>query len=153
MKNKVRTLSLLDIFKLFENEDNAVTFLENKRWGEKSCCAHCKKSEGISIAKSKKYSYWCKSCRKNFTVKTNTIMHGSNLEVKIWLIAIYMFMTARKGVSSLQLSKELGITQKSSWFKCQRIKKACVKSDYKLEGIIEIDETYIGGLYRWFRKK
>ena len=73
MKNKVKTLSLLEIFKLFEKEDKAVAFLENKRWGESPRCDHCRIKENISIAKSKKYTYWCRSCRKNFTVKTNTI--------------------------------------------------------------------------------
>ena len=143
---KAKTLSLIEIFRLFETEDKAVSFLESKRWGENKCCGFCNTTENISIAKSKKYTYWCRSCRKNFTVKTNTIMHGSNLEVKIWMIAIYLFMTSRKGISSLQLSKELGITQKSAWFLSQRIRKACVGKDYKLQGIVEIDETYIGGL-------
>ena len=72
-------------------------------------------------------------------------MNGSPLPLQCWVIAIYAVVTARKGVSSLQLSKELGITQKSAWFVLQRVRKACQQGDFKLVGEVEIDETYIGG--------
>ena len=72
-------------------------------------------------------------------------MNRSPLPLQCWAIAIYAVVPARKGVSSLQLSKELGITQKSAWFVLQRVRKACQQGDFKLVGEVEIDETYIGG--------
>ncbi len=145
VKRTAKTLSILEVLKLFDTEDKAVAWLEQERWDDKPVCSHCGTTHNISEAKSKKHTYWCKSCRKHFTVKTNTIMHGSKIEARIWLVAIYLFMTARKGISSLQLSKELGITQKTAWFMAQRIRNACDGTNFKLEGIVEIDETYIGG--------
>ncbi len=72
-------------------------------------------------------------------------MGSSKIPLQKWVVAIYYFLTARKGISSLQLSKELGISQKSAWFMAQRIRNACSGNDFKPEGVVEIDETYIGG--------
>lgn len=80
-----------------------------------------------------------------FTVRIGTVMHSSKLPTGKWAVAIYLLMAARKSISSLQLSKELGITQKSAWFMLQRIREACRSGDYQLSNIVEVDETYIGG--------
>ena len=98
----------------------------------------------VSERKARK-GYRCKSCRSDFTIKTGTIFEGSNLSMKHWIYAMYQLMTARKGVSSLQISKELGITQKSAWHMLHRLRKACGGDSAKLAEIVEIDETYIGG--------
>ena len=93
--------------------------------------------------------YRCPDCRKVFTVRTGTIFELSHVPLDKWLYAIYLLVTSRKGVSSLQLSKVLGITQKSAWFMRQRIREALGNDDDDqngfLQGIIEADETYIGG--------
>lgn len=145
-KYHAKTLSLLQIFEMFNTEDKAIRFLENERWNNKPYCSKCSSIENISVARSKKYTYWCGKCRKHFTVKIGTIMESSKIPARKWLIAMYMFVTARKGISSLQLAKELGITQKTAWFMTQRVRQACASTDFKLSGIVEIDETYIGGL-------
>ena len=72
-------------------------------------------------------------------------MEGSNIGVRNWVIAMYLIMTERKGVSSLQLSKQLKMTQKSAWFMAHRIRESCMNSPEKLSGIVEVDETYLGG--------
>lgn len=144
-KKTAKTISILELINMFSTEQKAVDWLEGVRWGEKPICAHCGCDEDINVAKSKKYTYWCCNCHNHFTVKTNTIMHSSKLPIQKWVIVIYYLMTARKGISSLQLSKELGITQKSSWFMLQRIREACTQGDFKLSKVVEVDETYIGG--------
>lgn len=145
-KKQAETISIIQLLNKFSTEGKAVTWLEHKRWGAKPICPHCGGIENISRAKSKPYTYWHRDCRKQFTVKTGTVMHASNVGVRIWLIAIYMVMTARKGVSSLQLSKELGVTQKTAWFMLQRIRNACSpETGFKLENVVEVDEAYIGG--------
>ena len=69
------------------------------------------------------HNYWCGACRKYFNIRTNTPLENSNIALQKWMMTIYFFMTARKGISSLQLSKELDITQKSAWFMTQRIRE------------------------------
>ena len=146
MKKRVaKTLGVVELLTLFSTEDSAVKWLENGRWGARPTCPHCHGKKNISVPASKKYTYWCKPCRKNFTVKTNSVMHSSKLPTRLWAISMYYLMTARKGISSLQLSKELGITQKSAWFVLQRLREGCQQKNFKLSNIVEIDETYIGG--------
>jgi transposase-like protein len=89
--------------------------------------------------------YRCNQCKEDFTVRTGTIFERSHVPLHKWLYAMYLLVTARKGISSMQLSKEIGITQKSAWFVLSRIREA-LGSDLKtLRGIVECDETYIGG--------
>ena len=145
-KPKVTTLSIMEVLAMFSTEHKAVKWFEKVRWGSKPVCPHCGGIENISKPASKPHTYWHKDCRKNFTAKTGTIMHGSNIPVQKWVVAIYYNMTARKGISSLQLSKELGITQKSAWFMLQRIRTICEQGSFMLSKVVEVDETYIGGL-------
>ena len=145
MEKKAVTISIIQLLDKFSNEDIAVKWLEKMRWGDKPVCPHCGGTEHITRSKTQKYQYWHKDCRKRFTAKTNTIMHASPIEVRKWLVAMYYVMTDRKGISSLELSKQLGITQKSSWYMLQRIREACGEDGFQLLNTIEVDETYLGG--------
>lgn len=147
-KRHAKTISLPELLAMFSTERKAVAWIERARWQGKPICPHCGTTDGIRKHKPVKFAYWCKSCRSVFTVKTNTAIHASKLPIRKWGMAIYLILTARKGISSLQLSKELGITQKSAWFMLQRIREACKAGDFKLSGVIEVDETYIGGKER-----
>ena len=144
-KKKAKTISILELINMFSTEQKAVEWLEGVCWGKSPICAHCGCVKNINKSKSKKFTYWCCNCHKNFTVKTDTIMHSSKLPMQKWVVAIYYLLTARKGISSMQLSKEIGITQKSAWFMLQRIRECCKQGDFKLSKIVEVDETYIGG--------
>ena len=144
-KRTASTIGIVELLTMFSTEAKAVKWLERVRWNGKPVCPKCGGTDKIKTRKAHSFSYICNPCRYTFTVKTNTIMHRSPIEVKIWAIAIYMVMTARKSVSSLQLSKELGITQKSAWFMVHRIREACKSGDFVLSDIVEVDETYIGG--------
>ena len=89
----------------------------------------------------------CRKCRQDFTIRVGTIFHRSHVPLHKWLYAMYLLVTARKGVSSQQLSKEVGVTQKTAWFLTQRIRTGCGNQiDKILSGIVEVDEVYIGGL-------
>ena len=97
-------------------------------------------------------AYRCKDCRKHFSVRTGTVLEESRLPLQKWLMAIYMMTTARKGIPSTQMAKELGITQKSAWFLAQRIREAFLSQEAtsgngggNLSGEVEVDETYVGG--------
>ncbi|MCY3853504.1 MAG: IS1595 family transposase [Gammaproteobacteria bacterium] len=145
-KRKAETISITQLLKQFSTERKSIEWLEQARWGGTPVCPHCSGIEKISKPKSKPFTYWCKPCRKNFTVKTGTIMHASKTSTQNWVVAIYSVLTARKSVSSLQLSKELGVQQRTAWYMLHRIREACQQGDFKLFGSVEIDETYIGGL-------
>ncbi len=142
------TLSLFNAMKKFPTNEQATKHLEIVRWGGKAKCLYCLTRNKISARKTigrTAGQYRCNCCHKEFTVRTGTIFEKSHLPLNKWMFAIYLVQTARKGISSLQLSKELGITQKTAWFMLHRIREACKGDLTKLTGIVEIDETYIGG--------
>lgn len=131
---------------MFPNEKSARTFIESQLWGDSRNCPHCESVK--TYPRKNRGGYRCGDCRKDFSVRTGTIFENSRLSLHKWLFAIYMVVTARKGISSLQISKELDITQKSAWFLLQRIREACNSDSGAslLSGVVEIDEMYIGGL-------
>ena len=144
-KRVAATKSIIEILDLFATEDQAVAWFESVRWNATPQCSHCERMARITVANSKRYTYWCGNCRKHFTVRTGTVMESSKLPIRLWAITMYYVMTARKGISSLQLSKELAITQKSAWFLLHRVREACQQTGFKLSRVVEVDETYIGG--------
>ncbi len=137
------TISTFQLFKMFPNAEAARDYIEKRRWPSGVICPHCQEASRIT-ARSGGY-YRCNACKEDFTVRTGTIFERSHVPLHKWLYAMYLLMTARKGVSSLQLAKEIGITQKSAWFVLQRIREACGNDLTVLRGIVEIDETYVGG--------
>ncbi len=141
------TISEFKFLEQFSTETKAVAFFEQCRWKNGRYCPSCGSIKTYPHT-TRKFYYHCKekTCRKQFSCKTNTMMQSSRLPVKMWIYAMYKVNVGRKGISSLQLSKELGITQKSAWFMLQRIKEACGNDSKMLSGIVEVDETCIGGL-------
>jgi transposase-like protein len=140
------TISHYEFLQKFPNEEAALAYLEQRRWGEKAACPHCGEAERVQVRKVVGY-FRCLSCKEDFTVRTGTIMERSHIPLDKWLYAMYLLSTARKGISSMQISKELGITQKSAWFMLQRIREACGNGNGggMLSGIVEVDETFLGG--------
>jgi transposase-like protein len=134
--------SSFDFFKRIPNEDAAREYLASGRWPHGVTCLHCGHDKVWTIRGGKLYT--CKSCRKQFTVRTGTVMEESKIPLQKWVFAMYLMTVARKGISSVQLSKELGVTQKSAWFMAHRIREAC-KTQGMISGKVEADETYIGG--------
>ena len=140
------TISYPELLKIFSTEHKAVAWLEKERWGNTPICPHCGGIDKVVKRKGKKFTWMHNDCRKEFTVKTGTIMHSSKLPVRYWLIVMYSIMTARKSVSALQISKEIGVTHKTAWFMVHRLRAACTGDGQGLlSGHVEIDETYIGG--------
>jgi transposase-like protein len=137
------TISTLQLFQLFPNADSARIYLEARLWPNGPKCPVCGIGDRITARKGGYYR--CNQCKEDFTVRTGTIFERSHVPLHKWLYAMYMLVTARKGISSMQLSKEIGITQKSAWFVLHRLREACGDELPKLSGIVEIDETYIGG--------
>ena len=137
------TISTYQVFQKFPDEATARTYLESRRWQTGVVCPHC--GEDRRITPRKNGFYRCNGCKEDFTVRTGTIFERSHIKLHKWIYAMYLLMTARKGISSLQLGKEIGVTQKSAWFMLARIREACGNDPTVLSGIVEIDETYVGG--------
>lgn len=140
------TISTFELFELFPDAESARLYLEKRRWNGHPICPHCGCDGRITARSGKRTGYYrCRDCDNEFTVRTGTIFERSHVPLHKWVYAMYLVVTARKGISSLQLSKEIGVTQKTAWFMLQRLREACGPNLEKLSGIVEIDETYVGG--------
>lgn len=137
------TISTFQLFSLFPDAETARQYIESRLWPDGPRCPKCKAGERIGTRKDGFYR--CHACNLDFTVRIGTIFERSHVPLHKWLYAIYLLVTARKGISSLQLAKEIGITQKSAWFVLQRLREACDADMPLLRGIVEIDEIYLGG--------
>jgi transposase-like protein len=139
------TISTFQLFEMIPDQEAARVYIEGMLWPNGPICPVCGISERVAIRKGKIGFYHCNQCKEDFTVRTGTVFERSHIPLHKWVYAIYLVVTARKGISSMQLAKEIGITQKSAWFMLGRLREACGGKFEKLRGIIEIDETYIGG--------
>jgi transposase-like protein len=137
------TVSTFELFKLIPDAETARVYLEKLLWPEGAVCPICSKADRITPRKSGFYR--CNACQEDFTVRTGTIFGRSHIPLNKWIYAMYLLLTSRKGISSMQLSKEIGIRQASAWFMLQRLREACGNDFSKLSGIVEIDETFVGG--------
>jgi transposase-like protein len=144
------TISTFKLFEIFPDEAPARAYLEGRLWPNGVKCPDCKSGDRITTRKDGFYR--CNACKLDFTVRTGTIFERSHVPLHKWLYAMYLLVTARKGIASMQLAKEIGITQKSAWFVLHRLREACNDDNSKLKGFIEIDETFVGGLSRNMHK-
>jgi len=145
-ESKPETISFYQFFQQFPNEEAARNFFETKRWGDTPHCGHCGSTNVFECKDHKPMPYRCRDCRNHFSVRTGTVLAESRLPLHKWLMAIYMMTTARKGIPSTQMARELGITQKSAWFLSQRIRETWLDdSDNNMGSHVQVDETYIGG--------
>ena len=145
MQEQQENISLYEFFREFPNEDAATTYFENRRWQNRLYCPRCGSVNAATIASRKPMPYRCRDCRKHFSVRTGTVLAESKLPPHKWLMAIYMLHTARKGISSVQMAKELGVQQRTAWFLQHRIRKAMEHRGGLFNGEVEVDEVYIGG--------
>ena len=136
-------LSLIKFFKMYPDEKAAVKFFEDLRWGEKITCPYCGSTE-ISDCKHP-MPHRCRHCRKHFSVRVGTVFQDSKLPLQKWLLAIYILTNSKKGISSVQLADYLDVTQKTAWFMAHRIRETWFNNGDKFKGVVEVDETYIGG--------
>jgi len=142
----------------FLDHDKAREYLESKRWPDGPVCPHCGvigeavKLEAEESAKTHaRRGLWnCRACRKQFSVTVGTIFEDSHIPLNKWLMAFHLLCASKKGMSAHQLHRMLGVTYKSAWFMTHRIRYAMTQEPLssKLTGIVEVDETYIGGKTR-----
>lgn len=134
--------SILDIINTFPDEQSCIDYLEEARWGNKVVSPFDPTSK---VYECKGNKFKCKNTGKYFNVRTQTIFDNSKIELQKWFIAIWLCTSHKKSMSSLQLSRDLNITQKSAWFMLHRIRNCFGNDTEQMDNIVEVDETYIGG--------
>ena len=136
--------NLTECLDYFKEESACIAYLEQQRWGRTPACPFC----GVINPYRTNRGFKCrdKECGKKFTVKVGTVYENSKIPLRTWFASIYLCLSSKKGISSLQLSRQLGITQKTAWFVLHRIREMLrVKAPQMLRGTAQIDETYVGG--------
>ena len=142
-KHYRKGITLAELFQMFPDDKTAEQWFVKSRWANEIRCAYCESDNVNTKAKHATIPYRSRECGKRFSVKTNSLMQASNLGYQKWAIAIYLFATSLKGVSSMKLHRDLGITQKSAWHMLHRIRKSWETVNEVFLG--EVEETYIGG--------
>jgi transposase-like protein len=131
----------------FDSEDKCREFLEEIRWPEGIQCPRCQ-SKGISTIQDRN-QYDCNSCRFQFSVTCGTVLHDTHLPLWKWFLAAYMMIESKKGVSANQIKRTIEVSYKTAWYLCHRIRAAMTAACKEpVQGIIEADETFIGGKVR-----
>ena len=140
-------LTLVELSRMFPDDATAERWFAEQRWPEGLHCPHCGSTNVQSGAKHKTMPYRCreKECAKRFSVRTKTPMESSKLGFQVWAVALYQVTTNLKGVSSMKLHRDLGITQRSAWFLAHRLRESWKENGAMYTGPVEVDETYIGG--------
>lgn len=143
---KYKAKSFLDLFTSLHDETSCREFLEYQRWQDEPICPHCRKQDKEHYRLKRQGLYKCKSCRKTFSVTVGTMFEGSHVPLRKWFYAIYIFLSHKKGISSTQLAKDIGVTQKTAWFMLERIRHELHGKFVTLfENMTQVDETYVGG--------
>ena len=141
-------ITLVQLANMFPTEESARVWFEARVWPAERYCPQCG-STRTHEAGHNHMPYRCSDCRSYFSVKTGTVMHKSHIPLRKWAFAIYLHLTSLKGVSSMKLHRDIGVSQPAAWFMLQRIRKAWENDDgAPFAGPIEIDETYMGGKER-----
>ncbi|HZP06779.1 MAG TPA: IS1595 family transposase [Terracidiphilus sp.] len=128
---------------MFPDEETARVYLESRLWPKGVTCPTCAGQDRITPRKAGFHR--CNKCQIDFTIRTGTIFERSHIPLHKWLYAMYLLVTARKGISSMQIAKEIGVQQKSAWFMLHRLREACGGELAKLQGVVEVDEAFFGG--------
>jgi transposase-like protein len=137
---------------IFHNEDKALAHIFQSRWPDgEPICPHCGSTRTRKMGGKTQAGYWlCNDCRDKFTVRTGTVMERSHVPLHKWLLATHLMAASKKGMSAKQMERMLGVTYKTAWFLCHRIREAFTPTSTGPLGgpgkFVEIDETYVGGL-------
>jgi transposase-like protein len=145
--------NLVNLIEHYGNDKKCRQYLEALRWAEGVKCPRCGSNKVSHIEKRDQYD--CDQCRYQFSITAGTIFHDSHLPIWKWFLAVYLMTESKKGMSANQLKRSLGVSYKTAWYLCHRVRKAMEEATDKpkLKGIVEVDETYIGGRYDKRRKR
>ena len=138
-------MNIIQVFEQFPNQESCIAHLEKARWEDIPCCVYC---GSIKVARKETERRWrCYDCRTSFSVTVGTIFHHTHLPLQKWFLAISLILNAKKGLSSLQLSRDIKVNKNTAWRIAMQIRKSMTQAGQRemLTGIVEMDETYVGG--------
>lgn len=142
--------TLQEAIRYFSQEGTCIEFVARMRWPNGASCPRCGSLEVSRLGT--RFLWQCKDCRKQFSVKVGTIFEDSPISLSKWLPAVWLIASAKNGISSYEVHRALGITQKTAWFMLHRVRLAMQTGQRKLTGEVEVDETFIGGKARFMHK-
>ncbi len=145
-KSFCKGITLMELAEMFPDEESALRWFEERFWPNGRTCGHCG-GTNTKEASHTKMPYWCSDCRSYFSIKTGTLLEYTQLPLRKWVFAIYLHLTSLKGISSMKLHRDIGVSQKTAWHMLQRIRQAFDDSDDSgpFDGPVEVDESYFGG--------
>ncbi|MBV7257942.1 IS1595 family transposase [Pacificimonas sp. WHA3] len=137
--------TLMEMMSAFPDEQSAIDHFTAIRWKNGAFCPHCGSTKVYHF--SDKRTHKCGDCRKRFSIKVGTIFEDSKVQMRKWMMAIWLLTSHKKGIASTQLAKDIGVTQKTAWFMTHRLRHAIRTQSFNrpLKGEVEADETFIGG--------
>jgi len=150
MKNAFAFKTLAEFLEYFKDEDTCREHFTAIRFRNGEYCPHCGHTKVYTFSGGKRYR--CAKCKEDFRIQTGTVFGESKLPLRKWFIAIYLLSNSSKGISSVQLAKHVGVTQKTGWFIDHRLRSAMKANKGQLFGTVEVDETYVGGAVRNMHK-
>ncbi len=146
-------VTIMELGEMFPTEESAREWFEAKVWPNGRHCPRCGHTETIECTGNPPMPYYCPGCKRHFSVRIGTVMERSKLSFRKWVWAIYLHLTSLKGVSSVKLSRDIGVRQATAWFMLQRIREAFKRDDEPpMDGPVEVDEVYLGGLRKNMHK-
>lgn len=146
-------MTLPDVVELFPTDDKCRELLERLRWPNGPECPRCKTQKVVRLSTNVKL-LWCPECEYQFSVTAGTIFNDSHLPLQKWFMVTLLLCEARKGISANQIKRTVGMSYKTAWYLCHRIRAAMKEADRPmLDGTVEIDETYVGGIQRGHQNK
>ena len=136
-------MNITQVYKTFPTQNSCIAHLEKVKWDGKPICPYCKSARVSSAPKEKRHH--CNNCNTSFSVTVGTIFHKTKVDLQKWFVAISLVLNANKGISARQLGRDIEVTKDTAWFMAMRIRRAMAEYGDLLKGIVEIDETYVGG--------
>jgi transposase-like protein len=151
-------MNVLELFQSFQTQDQAIDHLETARWHGRPVCPYCEsESIGRHASGDRKGQRWqCRDCTRAFSVTVGTIFHGTHIQLRNWFLVIALMLNAKKSASACQIARDLGMRRPTVWTMMHRIRMAMASDEAQadlLHGIVEADETYVGGKPRKSNKR
>ncbi len=136
-------MNIVEVYKQFPSQEACILHLEKVRWHGTPACPYCKSTRVSPMKRQKRHH--CNNCNTSFSVTVGIIFHKTKLDLQKWFVAISQVLNAKKGISARQLARDIGVNKDTAWYMGMRIRKAMAEHGALLQGIVEVDETYIGG--------
>ncbi len=136
-------MNIIEIYKQYPTHDDCIAHLEKVRWPGGPRCPYCGSDKASALPKE--HRYHCYNCHTSYSVTVNTIFHDTKLDLQKWFLAISLVLNAKKGISSRQLARDIEVNKNTAWYMGMRIRRAMIEHGELLKGIVEADETYVGG--------